>query len=264
MAAGGSSSETKAPPPTASSVWTASRDRLITASRSAPSAVPAGGVLDVDSHLEQARRSRRRHAVHPHRPSTRSPRRTARPTISPSAVASSSVLRAASSAGYSIGWSHERDVRHRRPRGDRARHRPRARRPRPTAPTGPVDIHRLGRLEVVTGARLDGATLHLQAADPDREPGVPRGSTSTSVRTDARSDRVGRHRRRDEHTELPPELVLAGRGAVRVEDVALVEHRIGDGSGGGETGRPVTRPPRRPPSAGARRPPPTSAAPAPP
>ena len=39
---------------------------------------------------------------------------------------------------------------------------------------------------------------------------------------------------RHEHAELPAQLVLAGRGAVRVEDVALVEHGIGDRPGGGE------------------------------
>ena len=64
--------------------------------------------------------------------------------------------------------------------------------------------------------------------------GVAPGSTMHSVRTDERSETVALGYGRDEHAELPADLVLAGRGAVRVEHVALVEHGVGDGACAGE------------------------------
>ncbi len=98
----------------------------------------------------------------------------------------------------------------------------------------------------------------------------PPGSTTTSVRIAERSRAIGlRAGRRDEHTELPSELVLAGRGAVRVQHVPLVEHGVGHGprvatDRSGSVAGSTSRPPRRPPSAAARRPPPRWAARGPP
>ena len=142
----------------------------------------------------------------------------------------------------------------------------------PRHPLDAVDVDDLGRLE----ASPSGRPPRRRDAAPGgsgcarRRAASPPGSTTTSVRIDERSEPLGRGvRRRREHAELPAQLVLPGRGPVRVQHVALVEHGVGDGARRRRSGRrrrpvgaAVTRPPPRPPSAAARRPRPRSAGPA--
>ena len=106
-----------------------------------------------------------------------------------------------------------------------------------------VDLDRFDPAEVaVPGTDLDGARLHLEAAELDIEGRVVAGL----------DDALGLHRPRlgagglavvprSEHPELPADLVLGGRRPVRVQDVALVQHRVTDRAGPFERSVEVAR-----------------------
>ena len=106
----------------------------------------------------------------------------------------------------------------------------------PLDPCRVVDGERHGRAEAATVDRLlDAAVLDVQAThahvQPWRAPGIDDALGAQRPPLGAvELDLALRH----EHAELPAQLVLASRGAVRVEDVALVEHGVGDRSGSGE------------------------------
>ncbi len=92
-----------------------------------------------------------------------------------------------------------------------------------------VDLQACGRHEpLAAGERLDGAPLHLETAQADVQhrlgTGVDHafGAHAPSLRVVGRAIAA-----RGQHAELPSLLVLARRGAVRVEHVALVEHGVG-------------------------------------
>ena len=86
---------------------------------------------------------------------------------------------------------------------------------------------RLEAVPAARGPRARGAAPGGSGLVTLRRASEP-GSTTTSVRTVARSEPVGRGvGRRREHAELPAHLVLLRRGAVRVEHVALVQHGVG-------------------------------------
>ena len=79
------------------------------------------------------------------------------------------------------------------------------------------------------GARPLGASpLHLQEPQDDLNGGLAGVLEHALALGEGAFRRVGRRvPRRHDHAELPAAAVLGGRGPVRVEDVALVEDRVG-------------------------------------
>ena len=122
--------------------------------------------------------------------------------------------------------------------GKRSEGRAPTRPPRPTAPSrrrrpparrpAPSPLPRRRAPPPPTGA-APGAPA------PARQPGLSRiddalGAVPPAFRA------VGlRERPREQHSPLPPDLVLRRRGAVRVQHVALEEHRVGDRARGVES-----------------------------
>lgn len=102
----------------------------------------------------------------------------------------------------------------------------------------PGEVGRFGHpqfadgFERVAHPTLHGAVLQVQEPHHDVQRGIgsrvqQQVGTERVVLTESAFGCPGRA----QYTELPAGLVLPGRGAVRVEQVTLVEHRVGDGAG---------------------------------
>ncbi len=104
----------------------------------------------------------------------------------------------------------------------------------PRNPPGRADSELVGGLEMV-GARdrpLHAAPLHLQEAEDHVHPGAVVGQHEClGEHRRALSDPASLGADRTNHAELPPDLVLARRRAIGVQQVALVEHGVGDPTG---------------------------------
>ena len=91
----------------------------------------------------------------------------------------------------------------------------------------------VGRLvRAAADVLLDAPVLQLQEAHHDRYRCLaPRRDQHLRGQRVVLADAGVGGARGSEHAELPPCLVLPGVGAIRVQQIALVEHRIGDGAG---------------------------------
>ena len=235
---GGSSSETNAPSSMASSVCTATSEWRTTSSRVRPGSDQSVVFSTVTATV--------RSAPGPGRPVGRDAHEARHGSPIAHGPTDDAGRRRASSSHVGAGGKHERHRRSARPSGNRGiggeidlvldgfvpRHpsrRPRrARRPADHWPSR--DCRSIERR----------CTWRHRTRTCSR--GESPGSTTHSVRHDDRSDAVvldlgGRH----QHPELPADLVLPCRRSVRVEHVALVEHRVGDRARGSERGRSSLR-----------------------